>query len=395
MSRRGVTLVELLVSATVGLIVIGGVTSASLGMQAVSVRQQQSMNAQQALRAAADLLSTELQKAGAGLGNARLGLGGSVTQSPIHVVSADAFATDTSFALPVAEYAAFASDSVLIHSGRTAGLVQLGCCAGLVGSCGGSCSYRTAGVSCMSVVPPATLTSNTRIVYANRTLGVACAHTVSAASTSPLLTTAPGLSTLGVAAVGTPCAESSALWCTAGTTAMPLESVGLRVNWKPVVNGGPQRPRLQLDPDGPFGPAAWQDVLWDVERLQVRLMIDDLSAPGAVTWFPDAAAGRPALDACTTSNPLCAVPGGVDARDAALGVGLLVNDALRAQLLRRLRGVEVTLTSRSLSFEPSKVVRVGSQFALDAEGLPRDGYTRRRLVFHATPRNFGLGEDAP
>ncbi|MBL8912967.1 MAG: prepilin-type N-terminal cleavage/methylation domain-containing protein [Archangium sp.] len=391
MSRRGMTLIELMVSASIGLVVIAGVVSASMAMQATSGRLQQVMGAQQSLRSAADLISLELEKAGSGIGNARLGLGGSTTRNTITVASADAFTSDSTFELPLGAYAAFPSDSLLIFSGRTSAMVQLECCPG-IGTCGGSCSLRNGGSTCTAVTAPPEFITGSNVVYVNPTLGVACAHRLTSLPATNLLVSSAGLGALGAFGLGDVCADTSSFWCTSGGYAMELDAVSLRINWKPTTPGGPQRPRLQLDADGPYGSAPYVDVLWDVERLQVRVMIDDLTNPGTFSWFPDATAGRPALDLCTPTTPGCGVPGGTDARDLALSVGLSTVGALQAQLNRRIRGIEVTLTSRSTTFDAAKIRRVGTLFALDANGLPLDGYDRRRVVFQATPRNFALLE---
>jgi type IV pilus assembly protein PilW len=391
MSRRGMSLVELLISASISLVVIAGLVTATMGMQAMSGKQQQAMMAQQSLRAAEELIGLELQKAGSGIGNARLGLGGVVNRSTITIVTADPFASDSTFEGPQGSYLSMASDSLVIFSGRTSDLVQLSCCPG-VGTCSGSCSLRTPTGACTPVT--ASFTAGSAVVFVNPTLGIACAQQVTSLPVGNLLVSSAGVGSLGAPGVGDPCADASTFWCTSGTFALALDAVSFRVNWKPTVTGGPQRPRLQFDPDGPYGPAPFQDVLWDVERLQVRAMIADLTNPGAFTWFPDV--GRPSLDTCTPSTPGCSVPGGTDAKDLALVQGMTSAAALQAQLSRRLRGVEVTLTSRSTAFDRARVERTtGGAFAIDSSGLPRDGFQRRRSVMQVTPRNFVLSEVSP
>ena len=66
---------------------------------------------------------------------------------------------------------------------------------------------------------------------------------------------------------------------------------------------------------------------------------------------------------------------------------------MRASLRRRVRGVEVTLLSRTISADVAQVQKQGNgEFVLTADGLPRDGLQRRRLTFQVTPRNFALTE---
>jgi hypothetical protein len=59
----------------------------------------------------------------------------------------------------------------------------------------------------------------------------------------------------------------------------------------------------------------------------------------------------------------------------------------------------VSLVSRSLTSDPAQVRRTGSSehahFVTTADGLPLDGFARRRVVFQVTPRNFALSEVTP
>lgn len=393
MSRRGFSLVEVMVSSAIGVVVIAGAVAGGMGMQSLSLAQEQRMVAQQSLRAASDLLTLEFQKAGSGLGNVRLNLGGTVTQGAVAVTSAATFSTDSTFEAPSGDYAGLVSDSLVLYSGRTSALVSLACCPGVsLGVCG-SCRVRDGNSTCAAVNASGAFTSGQSLVYVNQTLGLACAQTVNATPNSDRIVSSSGLLSLGAPAIDDPCNDLSSFWCSAGTYAMQLDAVALRVNWKATTTGGAQRPRLQLDPDGPYGPAPWQDLLWDVERLQVRQMTDDLTAPGTFSFYPDATAGRPALDQCTTST--CVVAGGLDVKDTALGVGLSTNDALKLQLQRRLRGVEVTLLARTGSADGTLLDRSEHGFRTDAHGLFKDGFSRRRVVFQVAPRNFGLTEVSP
>ncbi len=394
------TLVELMTASTLSLVVIGGMMGAGIRFQTQSLGQQQKMMAQQSLRAAADLLSLELEKAGAGFGAARLNLGGAVTQGALVPVTGDTFASDGTFAAPDGEYAGLISDSLTIYSGVTAATINLACCPGVgsLGACGACSTRNGSGGICTAVQPSSgTFGADAQLVFFNPTMGVACAQKLTSAPNSAAFVTSEGLGSLGAPGGSDPCASASTFWCSASTFATQLSAVSFRVNWKPVATGGAQRPRLQRDPDGPFGPLPFQDLLWDVEQLEVRLLVDDLSNPGAFRFYPDAAAGRPALDQCTVAT--CPVAGGLDAKDTALALGLSANDGLRAQLQRRVRGVEVSLVSRSLTSDPAQARRTGSSehahFVTTADGLPLDGFARRRVVFQVTPRNFALSEVTP
>ncbi len=390
MKRRGMTLIELMVASAMSLVVIAGLVGTTLQFQAMGFAQQQRMTAQQSARAAADVLTLSLQEAGSGIGNARLNLGANATRSAIDVTTADEFLNDADFELPKAPYLAYPSDSLVLYSGRSAGLRSTACCGGGGGACG-TCSIRSGGETCMATSPVGAVAQSEAVVYVNSTLGVACAQNVDTAPQPTRLASSGGVAGYSAPNASDPCGTNGQAWCSANTWVLPLRSVGFRVNWKPTTPGGPQRPRLQIDADGPLGPDAWADVLWDVERLQVRLLVSNLTNANAAQYFPDDAAGRIAIDACTAAT--CAVPGGTDARDAAQAVGLSADQAVRAALMRRVRAVEVTLLSRTVSADRSQLqVQPGGEFVLTTEGLPLDGLQRRRLTFQVTPRNFALSE---
>jgi hypothetical protein len=390
------TLIELLTASTLSLVVIGGLMGAGIRLQTQSLAQQQKLMAQQSLRSASDLLGLELAKAGSGFGAARLNLGGTVTRGALVPVTGDTFSSDGTFAAPNNGYSGFASDSLTIYSGSSGSTVSLACCPGVgnLGTCGSCSTVNGSGNICTAVQPGSSFTANAPLVFVNPTLGVACAQHLTSAPNSNALVTSGGVGGLGTPGTNDPCALTSSFWCSASTYAMQLNAVSFRVNWKPTATGGAQRPRLQRDPDGPYGPLPFEDLMWDVEQMKVRFIVDDLTNPGTYRFYPDTAAGRPALDQCTATT--CLIAGGLDAKDTALAVGLSADQGVRMQLQRRVRGVEVTLISRSLTSELSQVRRTGheheSSFALTSEGLPQDGYTRRRTVFQVTPRNFALTE---
>lgn len=401
MSRRGMTMIELLIATAMGIIVISGLVGTTLAFQAMGFQQQQRMGAQQSLRAASDLLTLRLQEAGSGLGNVRINLGLNQDRGAIDVVTGDLFIGDTTFEAPAAPYVAALSDSITIYSGRTQGLRSTACCGGGGGSCG-TCTIRTSSDTCMGFSPIGAVVQTDRVAYVNQTLGIACAQTVTSAPQVTRLTSTGGVGSYA-APVGTdPCAPTGQIWCSANTWMMPLDAVSFRVNWKPLATGGVQRPRLQMDPDGPVGPAGWQDILWDVERMQIRQLVADLTstnvgvffpdagAPGAV-FFPEPTAGRVGLDQCTAAT--CTLPGLLDTRDTALATLLTADQAIRAQLRRRIRGVEITLLARSVTADKDLIrFQSANVFSVDTSGLPLDGLSRRRLVFHVAPRNYGLTE---
>lgn len=392
---RGFTLVELLVAAAIGLMVITAVLSAGLHLQRQGFTEERRMRAQTTSRAAADVVSLDLQLAGVGIGSSQVNLGGTVVSSAITVVTADPFTADPTFELPAPPYAALASDSLTILAGDVTRIVPLGCCGGGTGSCSG-CQFRTAvtGQACAAMaVPPAFSFNGSTIAFVNPESNVACLHVVTGVA-ADRFTTTPGRANVSPP-VTDPCEAGQNFWCArGGTYAVPVNTVVYRVNWRPRAAGLPQRPRLQRDPDGP-GPAPFQDLLLDVEQMTIRLGLTDFTA-APLTFYPGG--GRPAVNQCTAAT--CAVPpGGIITAvvppnnrpvDVIAGPGISADEAAIRRLQRRIRSVEVTMLSRSASVDRSAIQVSGAAFVADDEGLPRDGFSRRRWVFEVAPRNFRL-----
>ena len=107
----------------------------------------------------------------------------------------------------------------------------------------------------------------------------------------------------------------------------------------------------------------------------------DLDTSHFTDNFPPAAS----IDACTVAA--CDVPGGLDALDTASGDADLDR---RDALMRRVRVVELEITTRSRRPDPDQIVEEGSGFATDEEGNLRDGFKRRTYVVHLAPRNLGV-----
>lgn len=383
---RGFTLIELLVAATIGIIVITAVLSAGLHLQRQGFTEERRMRAQTTSRAAADVLSLDLQLAGVGIGSSRVNLGGTVVSSSIAVVTADPFATDPTFQLPLPPYAALASDSLTVLTGDVTQIVPLGCCGGGGGSCTG-CQFRkpVTGEACSPTNVPAAFNGQT-IAFVNPVSNVACLHVVTGVTASSFTTT-PGRTDVEPPATDE-CEKNKNFWCArGGAYTIPVNTIVYRINWQPRAPGLPQRPRLQRDSDGP-GPAPFEDLLLDVEQMTIRLGITHFGN-GDVNFYPGALG--PALNQCTAAT--CPVlPGDVIPTSALDKRPLDVTgpDATIRRLQRRIRSVEVTLLSRSPSVDRGAIEVSGATFVPDEEGLLRDGFSRRRWVFEVAPRNFRL-----
>ena len=406
MNRRGVTLIELMVASAIGMVIIAGVLGAGLHLQRQGMTEERRMQSQLAARAAAEVLTQEITSAGLGIGSSRVNLGGANRSSALAVTTDDPFGADATFAAPAAPYAAMTSDSVTIMTGDASLLINMGCCGGGGGGAGCTgCRMRNGANACALLDAPGAINGR-EIVFVNPALGVSCLATVTGVN-NRIIQTTPGRGNNNPPP-GDPCEEASgSFWCTNGAMALQVATSVFRVNWAPRAPGLPQRPRLQRDPDGP-GAAGWQDILLDVEQLRLRFGVVNFG-DGSLTWFPDAAAGRPPLDQCTM--PTCAIPGGVLAApvgpptnlaadvfavsDGAPGMSYPDDEATRIRLERRVRMVEVSIVTRSPTVDRQAVEPLGADgvlipFRIDDEGFPRDGYSRRRWTFVLSPRNFRM-----
>jgi type IV pilus assembly protein PilW len=394
-SRRGMTLLEVMIASAIGIVVLGVGLVVGLQVQRRALFEEQTMMAQSTGRALKDMLASDVQRAGAGMGNALITFGDGDQRVPIQVWTEPDlsvawlphFAADPGFALPPAgsPYAGFRSDVLRLYWGDTRFMVPLSACAG------GNTPVRLADATtfCTAPSPPVALAppvgSTTPAVVVNPEGQVACHVEISQLD-------GPGKrlrATPGVGATATsvrPCgpqnpAPVDTVWAAQGWSALRLQGAAYRVNWA----GG--FPTLEMLP---VGGATWLKVSEDVERLKVRQAVIDLSAPNAAyRWFPDAALGRPAIDACTTANGLCSVdpdpaPGGAPANNAEL----------RRMLQQRVRELEVTLVVRTQRPDRLQPLPAGP-LPKDEEDFPIDGYKRRTLTFRVTPRNFGAAGRQP
>ncbi len=370
--ERGFSLLELLIAAGIGLVVISGAVVGGIYMQQQALDQQQRMFAQQSVRAAQDLISDELRRAGGGFGNGRV-VTGSTRQTAITVVTDDAFASDSTFTPPTGQYASMVSDSLTTLTGTADGTMGTRCCAAGGSGCSG-CYIRSGSNACVEGAE-ADLPGNP-VIYANPNTNVYCLHRVSSVSGTTSLATSAGFGLSTVPATD-PCGDlASAFWCNSNTTVQRAGGASFRVNWK---DG---RPRLQMDPDGNNPAQTYQDILWDVEQLSFRFGLENLAVPGTIVWFPEGGTPRLPLDQCPSNPANCPVPGGTNGNDSGL--------TLLEQLHRRVRLVEVRLVVRSPQVDRKLVAKNGSLFQLDTDGNPRDGYQRRNYTFQVAPRNLRL-----
>ena len=373
-ARRGFSLVEMMIATTVAVIALTGAIAFSIALQRRAGLEEQAMLAQELARAVKDLLSGPILRAGAGLGTVRLG--GGQSRYALAVETNAAFAADSTFSLPSGAYAGLASDALHLAWGDSSTLVALA-------ECGGGGTGMRNGANACTVKDGAATLLDQEVVFTNPMLKVACQHKVTHAPGDKKLQTNPGAGG-NLPPSEEPCeAINAAFWSTPGAMVMQMGAAAFRVNW---ASGDPV---LEYDPDGVVSTGSgWQAVSREVERLQVRLGVANLTDPALdLTWFPREEAGGaiPAIDQCTAA--ICAVPGGIDAQDTTSGDADL--DA-RDALMRRVRVVELEITARSRRPDRDQIVQVGAGFGTDSDGNLQDGFRRRTYTVHLAPRNLGV-----
>lgn len=393
-AARGFTLLEVMIASAIGLIVLGAGLVAAMQMQRRSQFEEQTMQAQTTGRVVMELLAADLQRAGTGMGNAPITFSDTRIQTPIQVwteadlSAADVtrpFLADANFALPPPGHLEeFRSDVLQIHWGDTRGMVTMAPCGG-----GNSGPTRSGPQGFCTTANPSTrlqpLTApSTPAFVVNPGANFACHVRVTNVDTGGLSVTAdPGFGTEATT-TGRCATPNDGAWnldtqAPERTTwrIMQAQSAAYRVNW---ASGTPTLEYL--------GPDAvdWVVLSRHVEQLKVRFGVMSHVPPLGFRWFPDEAAGLPAIDACTTTTcPIDQHP------DASLEAGPPADDEeLRRRLRQRIREVEVKLVVRTPrpdrdAFDPAEPIR------LDKEDFPIDGFKRRTYTFRAMLRNFAAG----
>ncbi|HUM10612.1 MAG TPA: prepilin-type N-terminal cleavage/methylation domain-containing protein [Myxococcaceae bacterium] len=386
MTRRGFTLMEVMVASAMGMVVLTATLSVGLQLQRKAFLEQQTSLIQGGTQAVAEFFGPMLQRAGEGMGNARVNLGGTTFTYAIQVTSADPFNGFPNFSPPPPSYADRLSDSLQLRWGDPTAVVPLASCA-LSGADGGTGGFSRENAGLCTATQATALDAGTPVFVVNPDLPEACSQIVTGPSGSgtpgvhaPTLPAAPYPNS-NDAPAGDGCALGGALFATQRTVVMPAGGVTFRVNWnsgEPVLEFTNRAPPLPTD--------TWTELSRDVEQMTVALGVRDLNADAGVplTWFPGADGGV-SIDQCVGMSPTggCAVPGG-------MGPPALDPTAWDA-LMRRVRAVEVRLVARSVRRErPGVAAPDSGVFARDEVGNPDDGFIRRTLVLTLAPRNYQL-----
>jgi type IV pilus assembly protein PilW len=391
-SKRGFTLIEVMIASALGIVVLGVGLVAGMQMQRRAVFEEQTMMAQVTGRAVKDLLTTDLQRAGTGMGNAPITFGNNDHRFAIQAwtepnlnTGVDSLAADSNFALPPSGtlYANMVSDALRLYWGDTRSIVVMRDCNG-----GQNGPIRTGSSDTFCTAPnpplgmhPAPSQPDTPAILVNPVREMACHVLIHGINDNSMKMNAnPGSG--GNNTSNGPCSEPNhEMWRDDTWMTMRTVSAAYRVNWA----GG--TPALEYLPPGD---STWVLVSRNVERMKVRQAVIDLTAPNTpYRWFPDALENRPAIDACTVLNNNCRVATLNGEPDAT-------NEDRRNLLRKRVRELEINLTIRTRRadrtvFDPSVAVT-----ETDEDGYPKDGFKRRTYTFRVAPRNFAAaGQQVP
>lgn len=429
---RGFTLLEIMVASAISLIVLAATLWTLAELQRRGLMEESLMEAQNAMRVVREMLVSELQKAGTGSGSARLVFGSrSATGNDIRYAIAISpqekfdgtglFPVDTSFKAPTGNYATRVSDALQLWSWDTEAIgddtmSQLGITPLMRCASDGAddTSNRTGNQLC---VKTATRDLEGRVVMVvkplTRTACIMQVKTVNLGASLPTpdyvkVTVVPGMPGMTglVPATSGPCtlvqappsSEYTRFWAhdeLAAGFLVPLRGVAFRVNWS---SGLPVLERQQISAVVPAAgdpPAPWVVLSRDVELMRLRLgAVSDLTKLGSpVLWFPDPTATppRPAIDSCKPPLTTC------DVLVPPTKTWVPTSDEPNARdaLMRRVRTVEVQVTTRTSRADAAAIRMAGTAFVLDADGNPQDGFKRRTSTLEVMPRNYAYAGVTP
>ncbi|WP_426733945.1 PilW family protein [Myxococcus faecalis] len=383
----GFTLLEVMIASALGVIVLGIGLVAGMQVQRRALTEEQTMVAQVTGRAVKDLLTLDVQRAGIGMGNSPIQFSEGDQRYAIQswtgldmTTATPPFTADATFALPPAgtPYADMTSDVLQLYWGDPRTMVTMERCNAFAAPGRPAIeSVKSGNILCTAPAPHTRLQpaagQPTPALVANPTAGaLACHFRVTNVRTGDsVIEASPGHG--AAATTSGPCTSDVGMFTNPGWNVMRTVSAAYRVNWR----GG--HPALEyLAP----GAANWAVVSRDVERMQVRFAVIDLTQPAlAYRWYPEEGV-RPPIDQCTIGNAECAV-NVVAPIEAAP-----TNEAdLRNLLRRRIREVEIDLVIRTPRSDRT-VVDPAKINIPDEDGFPQDGFRRRTYTLRVSPRNF-------
>ncbi|NMO16055.1 prepilin-type N-terminal cleavage/methylation domain-containing protein [Pyxidicoccus fallax] len=388
---RGFTLMEVMIASSLSLTLLAGAITAGVYLQRRGILEERTMEVQNAGRAARDLLAPAIQRAGAGFGKARLDVSGNgalldqryAIWVTTNAVAAD-FAGDFSFAPPAGNYAHLISDAVEIWEADSSRMVRLS------NRCGAASAWDGDDTVCVDNLPAGTFPDNSLAVIVNvvadqPAVQTACVGMVSGSAPGPngVVNWRPGLPGRPPPPISD-CDDQTPSQYGGGNVMMPLTVRSFRVNWFT------RAPVLEMDPDGP-GPAPYQAMARDIERIKVRLGVFNPGNPIAdVVYFPEQPLRPLGVDECTNATCWALVP----TPSMPQGANDFGSGSARDELMRRVRMVELSITARTLQPEAEAVQRGLNGATRDAENNPIDGFKRRHFIQRIAPRNFAISGGA-
>ncbi|WNG17345.1 PilW family protein [Cystobacter fuscus] len=414
---RGFTLLELVVASSLSLIVLAAALWSAAELQRRGTFEESLMEAQNTLRAVREMLVVELQRAGMGVGSARMVFGrqGAAADDVRYAINVSpeerfdgtgAFPADPTFAPPTGSYAdrisdvlqVWSWDSEAMNGTNPIGMVPLTLCTHAANA---SDLYRSGNELCASTVPVGL--RDRLVMVVKPETRIACVMRVTAVNqdaSAPYarIVVSPGI-TEGLASNNNPCKSLAAgqrpndgtqdYWGAdrSGGFILLMRGSAFRVNWK---TGTPVLERRDISSVVNPAPAAqWVTLSHDVEMIRLRLgVMEDLKLPKSpVLWFPNAAPLRPHLEQCTGTACDLLVPGGWTADPSNPSNAPTARDAL----MSRVRMVQVQVITRTARLDSSLIRKDASgEYLRDADNHPQDGYKRRSSTLEIMPRNFAL-----
>ncbi len=414
---RGFTLLEVMIASALGVMVLTTGLVVGAQMQKRAIFEEQTMTAQVTGRAVKEMLTLDISRAGAGMGNAPISFltGGDTDersaitvwhQPDLKTGANTPFGADANFEPPPAGFPA--SDAIQFYWGDTNGMITLAPCAsGKVRQSKTEFCARSNASTAM--VTPSGPAFAIMVSGGNRP---ACPVTIT--GIAPSATTTSTITVDGTLAETSKCEDigsADTIWTPKSGSdvvnwlALRLSGAAYRVNWK----GG--IPTLEyLAP----GATTWSVLSRDVEQLTVREGVVDFDPTlkgnideyYAVEWYPSIAGEA------NHRNPGVPHPAISECDEAKYNLNTCKTDDLDSdgntlpalttfaaterkkevikRLRQRVRELEVTLVIRT-----RRINRDADMTGTDEEGQAKDGYTRRRYTFRVAARNMTVGLQRP
>ncbi|RKG74991.1 prepilin-type N-terminal cleavage/methylation domain-containing protein [Corallococcus exercitus] len=382
---RGFTLLEVMIASALGVIVLTTGLVVGTQMQKRALFEEQTMVAQITGRAVKEQLTSDLSRAGAGMGNTPISFSDTNLSSALMVWSKPDLKTAVGTTLtPDPDFVPaptedLKSDAIQVYWGSTRDMLTLR-------TCGGTTMRDTTDALgktfCTTVSPSAALATggSVPVVFVSGGNKLACPGTLDSVDT------AGAKLTLKNPFTSTYCLNADT-WKPDTTAkdpenwlALRLDGAAYRVNWKGNI------PTLEYQSPGM---TTWAVLSRDVEQMTVREGVMDFDTlKTSLDWYPgdnsyNVGVQHPPISQCTRAlfdSKACFLGKALDGTDIPKPA---TDEELIRQLRQRVRLLEVSLVIRTRRVNQDAVLT-----GTDEEGYARDGYKRRRFTFMVEPRNF-------